>query len=217
MNGLTEIEQGDLTKLHAESLQLRNQQFLLGTVALTGSGLSAWITPGIVALTEKQVPELALVGGTLIWLVLLGVLFEWSLALRRLISVVSRYLEARGYSKWEAHFRLFPTMLAPSQSGFVAGAFGIYGCIAFTSAILAHTAVPERVALSSAGRAVLELALIAYLFLVVVRTMRREKGTEILKAWRGVLKDGDVPPPSGPATHPPIDGPAGDSGFDRPK
>jgi len=55
----------DVEKLHFESLQLRNQQFQLAAISLAGSGVTAWIAPGLTAFVQGTIPEIALVGGSL--------------------------------------------------------------------------------------------------------------------------------------------------------
>jgi hypothetical protein len=101
------IDRLDGSKLHTESLQLRSQQFQLATIALTGSGITAWLAPGIIALTKVTIPQAALLVGIMSWLVLLVILFLWSLSLRSLISIISQYLDYWQLSRWEARFREF--------------------------------------------------------------------------------------------------------------
>lgn len=101
------IAKMDTEELHLESLQLRNQQFILGSIALTGSGLSAWLLPGIAAAANGSVSELALVTATLCWILMLFVLFRWTLALRQMIRIISEYLRCREESAWEGHFDCF--------------------------------------------------------------------------------------------------------------
>jgi hypothetical protein len=58
----------DIEKLHTESLQLRNQQFYLGTLALAGSGLTALIAPAASALImDTRVAIKALTHPAYVW------------------------------------------------------------------------------------------------------------------------------------------------------
>ena len=90
----------DVGKLHSESQQLRNRQFVLSTVGITSAGLSSWLIAKTDGLPAQAV-------ATLFILVLLTVLFTWSFFLRSRIGQISRYLELRGASEWEPLFRDF--------------------------------------------------------------------------------------------------------------
>jgi len=130
----------DAAKLHTESLQLRNQQFYLGTLALAGSGVAAWIAPGLSAVTEKTITQTALVTASLTWLLLLLLLYCWSLALRHIIAAISVYLEITGLSYWEPRFRRCSTSgkaIRSHQTEYVAVAFSIYGLVAVAGSIVA--------------------------------------------------------------------------------
>jgi hypothetical protein len=181
-------DEQDTQKLHDEVLQLRNQQFYLGTLALAGSGLTALVAPAASAITQGTIPETALVGGAVSWLVLLALLFLWSLALRRLITIISHYLELRGLSRWEPDFRaLYHSKkgVFPSQSHFVAVAFTIYGVLVVSSCILAALSVPDRIYLGRVGYSILAGCLLAYLLIVWICHARRiKKDPEIVRLWR---------------------------------
>ena len=118
----------DIKKLQSEMQQARNQQFLLGTGALTAVGLSSWLLPrpekpegtpieweGCVmttALPRPEKPE----GTPITWhpaaasialLVLLWLMLRWTRTLWEVITIMSRYLELRGASEWEGDFQEF--------------------------------------------------------------------------------------------------------------
>ena len=96
--------QDDIRKLHAEIQQLRNQQFTLGTLALTAFGLSSWIFPrfsyGPNQAALYSYATVALI--SILWLML-----RWSKTLWILTLIISKYLELRGLSEWEKDFRSF--------------------------------------------------------------------------------------------------------------
>ena len=71
---MSPIDEQDTQELHSESLQLRNQQFYLGTLAIAGRGLTALVAPAASAITVGNIPETALVGGAVSWLILLTLL-----------------------------------------------------------------------------------------------------------------------------------------------
>lgn len=85
------IPEADVTKLHAESLQLRSQQFFIGTLALTGSGLALGFSTKISTSDPSKGWVMLII--LVAWLVVLGFLFYWSLSLKSLISVISEYLK----------------------------------------------------------------------------------------------------------------------------
>ncbi len=133
-----DIKKTDAAKLHHESLQLRNQQFVLATVALTGSGVSVWIAPIIIGATQERIDSLIVTCATVVWLIVLAALFYWSLALKRLISILSEYLKENGMSHWEGDYYSFSKgrLGVPSQSRYVFRAFIFYGIIAVGAALL---------------------------------------------------------------------------------
>ncbi len=94
----------DIRKLHSESLQLRNQQFVLATVGMTAVGLSSWFIPKP---PGDAAQDAAHAVATLLLVFLLIVLFTWSVVLRRLIGSIRQYLELRGASEWEPLFLTF--------------------------------------------------------------------------------------------------------------
>jgi uncharacterized membrane protein YhaH (DUF805 family) len=95
----------DIAKLHNEIAQLRNQQFILATVAISVVGFSSWVKAN--GGDEPGSIETAYTVFTLFlqWIVL--VLFIWSMVLRRLIGTISAYLSIKGASDWEGDFRKF--------------------------------------------------------------------------------------------------------------
>lgn len=190
----------DIEKLHTESLQLRNQQFQLATIALAGSGVTAWIAPGIIAIMGAKgttIPEYAIVVSILSWLALLLILYFWSLCLRTLISIISRYLECHNYSPWEVEFRRFQKSGCPvcgnecklgrlyrSQTVATAWAFAAYGVLAVTGAIVTSCVFSEELKLRACGITTLIVFLVVYLCLIVVACTTRERGEAILARWR---------------------------------
>ena len=181
-----DADTADAQYLHAEILQLRNQQFYLGTLALAGSGLTAFIAPAATAITQGRIPELTLVGASLGWLLLLALLYWWSSALWTLIAVFSKYLELRELSNWEGFYRTMPlkNSIAPSQSWFVALAFTIYGSLVVASSSLAAISAPTNIELGRIGASVLISSLGLFLgfvwFTYFARLKRAAKITKIL-------------------------------------
>jgi hypothetical protein len=94
----------DIKKLQAEANQLRNQQFTLVTIGIATIALSSWMTSMLSTYDDKIIPQAAI---SIFLLALLCMLFIWSMALRRLIGIISSYLELRNASEWERHFRAF--------------------------------------------------------------------------------------------------------------
>ena len=98
----------DIRKLQLEMHQLQNQQFLLATAALTVFGFAAWAAPRAVGTVASPfVLEKVYAASTISLLILLGVLFAWSLTLHSLIVTLASYLELRGASEWEGDYRAF--------------------------------------------------------------------------------------------------------------
>lgn len=98
----------DIRKLQVEMHQLQNQQFLLATAALTVFGFAAWAIPRATAnAASQQSFENIYAASTVALLLLLGVLFAWSLTLHSLNVTISHYLELRGASEWEGDYRAY--------------------------------------------------------------------------------------------------------------
>jgi hypothetical protein len=98
----------DVRKLQLEMHQLQNQQFLLATAALTVFGFAAWAGPRAVGtVAAPHVLEKVYAASTVSLLILLAVLFAWSLTLHSLIVTLASYLELRGASEWEGDYRAF--------------------------------------------------------------------------------------------------------------
>ena len=137
----TEIPITDVQKVQTESLQLRNQQFAVGTLALTGSSLAIWFLTGLPS--DRGVPGYPLIAILISWFIILGFLFYWSLNLRTLLAVASEYLKRSTVSgdhasHWEHWYFELPDQACklnfkvniPSQSAVVVWAFVFYGLIA---------------------------------------------------------------------------------------
>lgn len=189
MNDL-DVKTNDVEKLHLESLQLRNQQFHLAALSLAGSGITAWMGPALVAITQGTVPEKAIVGGSLFWLVLLTFLYLWSLSLRSLIAVISQYLDVKGFSHWENHYRSFTDYTKSkfhTQTRFTAVIFTVYGVIATGGAFIAAWAAPDKVHLSHVGALILLISLISYITFVWVCCRTRNQNEIIRCGWLNAL------------------------------
>lgn len=185
-----DVRKLDVQKLHTESLQLRNQQFLLATLSFAGSGVTAWIAPTLTAALSGVVPQSALIGATLFWLLLLSILYMWSLSLRSMISVISQYLDVSQASQWEGHYRTFTELTKGElhmQTSFTARIFAVYGVIATFGGFIAAFAAPDKVKLSVCGVLVLLAFLLLYLGLVFTQYRNRNQNTKVREAWQKVF------------------------------
>ena len=177
----------DIPKLHAESNQLRNQQFTLSTLGVGAVALSSWLLPTLPANVDGGVPQAAV---AVFLLVLLGVLFMWSMSLRRLIAAISCYLDLRGASEWEPLFLEFSTRAGTayrSQTVSVCLLYLVLGCVPVgeyaSLVIVAGRAGP----LDWASVAVWSVAC-AYVVTLSVTTLRRHRyGSKIRENWTAVL------------------------------
>jgi hypothetical protein len=98
----------DIRKLQVEMHQLQNQQFLLATAALTVFGFAAWAIPRAATNGASQQAFANIhAASTIALLLLLSVLFAWSITLHSLNVTISHYLELRGASEWEGDYRAF--------------------------------------------------------------------------------------------------------------
>lgn len=151
------IPETDVEKLHAEILQLRNQQFFIGTLALTGSGFALVFLSTLQGDTgptgTNPIPGVTLLGILAAWFFILGFLFRWSLSLRKLITIISEYLkratvdvdgkvDGKPASHWEEWYyelsndkKIEKELNIESQTTFVTWAFIFYGAIAFLISI----------------------------------------------------------------------------------
>lgn len=175
------IDSLDVSKLHSESLQLRNQQFIVGTLALTGSGVSAWLAPGITALGGGKINDVIIIASTVAWLAMLCLLYLWSLRLRFLIAVIYEYLTFKKASKWEEAFAGVygdKENQIPSQTESVLRAFILYGVVVVTGGWLATSS--SNSAGTVEGTFVLGLFLVFYLVFVDSVTKRNKDAIEDL-------------------------------------
>ncbi|TWT42596.1 hypothetical protein KOR42_47050 [Thalassoglobus neptunius] len=214
----TTIGQIDAQKLHAESLQLRSQQFFLSTVALAGAGLSAWVGPGLAGLTESTIGFFALFTATACWLGLLAFLYEWTLILRRLIHVIGWYLQLNDLSDWEKRFRAFtlthqgkidfleptpPDKYIRSQNDFYFWAFVLYGVVAWTGGFVVGEsrlwpleAISYWKAEQLFGASFFGLLIVAYLVTLHRRRTRNEaENQRIADDWPKFLKEHSLQEP----------------------
>lgn len=147
----------DVEKLHAESLQLRSQQFFIGTLALTGSGLALGFSTGLS--TSSNLSSWVMLIILVSWLFVLGFLFYWSLSLKSLVMVISEYLKSSRVGKdpathWESWYYYLSatkgknlvsaraTSIYPSsQTALIQTAFLGYGAIASVVNIASYTIV----------------------------------------------------------------------------
>lgn len=134
----TDIPIADVEKVHAESLQLRNQQFIIGTIALTGSGLSLWFFTKLYEDNSGN-PGLTLFVVLFSWYFIFVFLFYWSLTLRKIITIISEYLKrstvaGEPATHWEhwyfEHSRKNGKIKIKSQTKHVKWALIFYGFIA---------------------------------------------------------------------------------------
>lgn len=137
----------EVIKLYEEIAQLRNQQFILGTLALTGSGLLFVILPNEIANLPFRLKESILILATMGTLVTLWFLFIWSLNLRKLIVVISEYLKQKDLSHWERWMDVFDSkedvkIKRGSQTDFVLMAFLLYGVLVCSAICL--TILPDN-------------------------------------------------------------------------
>jgi len=140
---------------------LRNQQFMLGTLALTGSGLSAWIV-------TSKADESVAIGVSLSWLLMLFILFHWSIALRKLITIISEYLKVHQLSKWETAFYVLHqnnSRLIPSQTLFIVIVFLLYGVIVVAGSLVSLWSTVDTV--SGFGYIALLTSLFGYSLAIV--------------------------------------------------
>jgi len=128
----------DIQKLHSESLQLRNQQFQIVTIALASTGISAWLIP---AISSGGPDDKVIMIATFSWIFLLGIFFAWSLSLKRMIDIIAEYLKLNNLSDWEINFKQFhessnkSSVLHFGQTKFSFIIFLTYGIIVTASGV----------------------------------------------------------------------------------
>jgi hypothetical protein len=180
--------QDDIRKLHAEIQQLRNQQFTLGTLALTAFGLSSWIFPRFpYGPNQSALYSYATVALTsILWLML-----RWSKTLWILTVIISKYLELRGLSEWEKDFRSFirknNIYTYRSQSKAVAAMYLMLGIFVGLSYYMD---------LLGSGRQILEplnifvsSVLLAYITYAVRFLVGRRVEAPIEERWKAILSE----------------------------
>ncbi len=131
----------EITKLYEEIAQLRNQQFIIGTIALTGSGLVFGGLHSEVSNLPNTLRVIVLISVVTLSLYILNFLFKWSMMLRKHIVVISEYLKQKGLMEWESWYYLFDNnpdvkKIIGSQTDFVQQAFRLYGGIVSLGALL---------------------------------------------------------------------------------
>lgn len=180
----------DIKKLQSEMQQARNQQFLLGTGALTAFGLSSWLLP------RPEKPE----GTPITWhpaaasialLVLLWLMLRWTRTLWEVITIMSRYLELRGASEWEGDFQEFTdqrnkTFRYRSQSRAVSLIYLLLGVLVpanyFFVSLLSGGTPLSRPDYAVIGCSVL------YLLIAVWHVFGKRRHEAIERRWREVLQ-----------------------------
>lgn len=181
-----EIERSDVSKLHSESNQLRNQQFLLGTLALGAVGYAQWLIP---ALSRGSTDSSSNGIATISLLVLLSILFTWSVALRRLIGIISQYLQVRKMSRWETEIWTFTLKKGTgfwSQTIFVMILYVVLGFVLAINFFL--MVATTSVTLSSRWTWVVLLATAGYVvYVYVLASMCRGYDVRAGGEWRKIL------------------------------
>lgn len=178
----------DVKKLQAEMQQARNQQFLLGTGALTVFALSSWLMPRSIP-NETTYPSAVSAAASIALLALLWLMLRWTRTLWEVIVIISRYLELRGDSEWEGDFRHFHTKNSTfsynSQSRAVSSIYMLLGLLIpanyFSVALLTGT-----VAFSSPDWAVLSASLL-YLVVALFYAFGPRRESAIEDRWREIL------------------------------
>lgn len=97
----------DLRKLHAEVNQITNQRFLVTTSALALFGVvGGWLIPRSQVEASGRVSDFTCLMCAALILFLL-ILFWYSQQLKRMLRVITTYLDVFGDSAWEQHWAAF--------------------------------------------------------------------------------------------------------------
>jgi hypothetical protein len=177
----------DILKLHNEANQLRNQQFILTTVALTVVGFSSWMIPSLKGGPKSELLQLTV---TVFLQFLLAILFIWSIALRRLIGIISAYLKVKKASDWEIDFYKFSTNKSCghwSQTGWVRLVYVVLGLLLTGNFILLSLAQGFQLI----EWPVLFMCLSTVLYVTVIlyfAWIARKYDKEVEDKWNNVIK-----------------------------
>lgn len=174
----------DISKLHSESLQLRNQQFQIITLALASTGISAWLIP-IISSGRSVIGDEVILIATACWIFLLGIFFSWSLSMKRLIDVIAYYLKKKHNSEWEDQFSRFhkKSKLHLGQTKYSLYIFWSYGLIVIISGIMTIKKDEWRIALGIIG--------LIYLVFCYAKYKLNSKQNQIEIDWLKILKNED--------------------------
>lgn len=182
----------DVEKLHAESLQLRSQQFFIGTLALTGSGLALGFSTGLS--TGSNLSSWIMLIILVSWLAVLVFLFYWSLSLKSIVMVISEYLKAskvdgKPATHWEGWYYSLPVAQGKrqffgksiqknylvSQTGLIKVAFWGYGAIASVVNIASYTIVGSSQKNDMSSGLFCSVVLILFtLYVLFIRSVRKD-------------------------------------------
>lgn len=126
MSKPTNLSPQEIRSRFEEMKQLRNQQFLLGTVAITFFGVYAGLFMPKAVNADAPVEVYRWSGVAVLFV--LCVLFVWARLLRQIIDVISIWLAESGNSVWDKEYRLYsashPLL---SQSRMIAVIFLVLG------------------------------------------------------------------------------------------
>ncbi len=176
----------DIPKLHSETSQLRNQQFVLATVALTVVGFSTWMIPQISSGSQNGLMHAA---ATTVLQSLLAILFFWSVALRRLIGSISAYLKVKNASDWERDFYEFSHNKDCghwSQTRWVARFYVALGLLLAVNYFLVALTGKHELSPWFTG-AVLSTTFIYALFIWHLARIAQEHDKQVEKKWRSLI------------------------------
>ena len=173
--------------------QLQNQQFLLATAALTVFGFAAWAAPHAVSSGALQCTlEKVYVASAVSLLLLLAVLFAWSLTLHTLIVTISSYLELRGASEWEADYRVFHwSRLRPrprSKTSWVSTIYFVCGLL-IPAYFLATMLVAGLPVSTISGEVVFGASGLYLLIVLLSGVLLTRQEAKIRKKWAVILGD----------------------------
>ena len=177
----------DVNKLHSETLQLRNQQFQIVTLALASTGISAWLIPAISSGDEVFDNKVILIASGS-WMFLLANFFSWSLSLKRLIDVIGIYLKMNNFSDWEGAFNQFhkTSKIHLGQTKFSLLIFWSYGVIVTISGAIAVNKLEWQLSLGIIGLIYIVFCFLKYWF--------NSQPKRIEEKWKEILKKTNINP-----------------------
>jgi len=178
----------DIAKLHNQSNRLRNQQFVLGTVALTVVGFSSWAIPKLGSGAETIILQAT----AIVFLqLLLTILFSWSIALRRLIGTISAYLRLKELSDWKKDFYQLSTnksWVHWSQTGWVKFVYLVLGL--FLAVNFALLSVSQNLQLWTVATLLVCISTVLYVCVIIYfARIARKHDQDIEAMWNSLLKE----------------------------